>query len=150
MPHLNLEEISTCLQALRNTKKQINSNPQFELPKRLWQYLTDRGGIKPEQKWAELSKQNLKELSQELHQCNLKVTGKGAFKEEFVTCGGIDLAEIDCKTMSSKVIKHCYFAGEILDIDGITGGFNFQSAWTTGYLAGTAIRSAEQHPPQRQ
>jgi predicted Rossmann fold flavoprotein len=146
LPKLTIEEICSCLQNLRHTKKQISSNPQFNLPKRLWQFLTDRAGITSEQKWAELSKQNLKELSQQLHQCNFEVTGKGVFKEEFVTCGGVDLTEIECKTMSSKLIKNCYFAGEILDIDGITGGFNFQNAWTTGFLAGTAIRSGGQHP----
>jgi predicted flavoprotein YhiN len=83
-------------------------------------------------------------LAQELRQGKYEVTGKGVFKEEFVTCGGVNLKEVEFKTMESKVCPGLYFAGEILDVDGITGGFNFQNAWTTGWLAGQAIGQAIQ------
>jgi len=96
-------------------------------------------GIDSEKRWSELSNKTLNQLIQELTQGEYQVKGKAAFKEEFVTCGGVNLKEVDFKTMESRCCPHLYFAGEILDIDGVTGGFNFQSAWTTGWLAGQAI-----------
>ncbi|HEY9881800.1 MAG TPA: NAD(P)/FAD-dependent oxidoreductase, partial [Leptolyngbyaceae cyanobacterium] len=89
--------------------------------------------------WANLSKAGLQALVQELSQGVFAIAGKGVFKEEFVTCGGVNLKEVDFKTMESRICSGLYFAGEILDVDGITGGFNFQNAWTTGWLAGQAI-----------
>ncbi len=119
-------------------QKLINRNP-FALPSRLWEYLMKKAGINPETRWADLpaKQQNLfvKNLcSQEFH-----VSGKTTFKEEFVNSGGIDTAEIDVNTMESRKVKNVFFAGEILNIDGITGGYNFQNAWTTGYIAAKAI-----------
>jgi len=95
--------------------------------------------IDPSQRWADLSKKQLNQLITELTQGSYTITGKGVFKEEFETCGGVSLKEVDFKTMASRCCPGLYFAGEILDIDGVTGGFNFQSAWTTGWLAGQAI-----------
>ena len=121
-------------------RKQIQSNCPFkQIPKRLWQRLTETVGVDTERTWAELSKVQMNKLLQELQQGRYSIGGKGVFKEEFVTCGGVSLAEIDFKTMQSKVCPGLYFAGEILDIDGVTGGFNFQSAWTTGWIAGESM-----------
>lgn len=141
LPEYNSETLRQYLLKIKEQipRKNIVSNCPFSLPKRLWQRLVIVAGINEEKKWSELSKQNLNKLVQELSQGNYQIQGKGVFKEEFVTCGGVTLKEIDFKTMASKVCKGLYFAGEILDIDGVTGGFNFQSAWTTGWLAGGAI-----------
>jgi predicted Rossmann fold flavoprotein len=108
-------------------------------PRRLWQYLAIRSEIEAEAQWANLSKKQANQLVEALTQSRYAIAGKGAFKEEFVTCGGVCLKEVDFKTMESRCCPGLYFAGEILDIDGITGGFNFQSAWTTAWLAGQAI-----------
>lgn len=120
-------------------KRAIATDCPFKLPRRLWHYLISRVGIAPEQRWAEVSKKDMQQLLQELHRGQYLIQGKGVFKEEFVTCGGIDLKEVNFKTMESRCCPGLYFAGEVLDIDGVTGGFNFQSAWTTGWLAGQAI-----------
>jgi predicted Rossmann fold flavoprotein len=120
-------------------KKFIAANCPVPLPRRVWERLTASVGIREGDRWAELSNQALNQLLQELTHGEYTVTGKGAFKEEFVTCGGISLKQVDFKTMESRCCPHLYFAGEILDIDGITGGFNFQSAWTTGWIAGQAM-----------
>jgi predicted Rossmann fold flavoprotein len=122
-----------------NPKRKIYSYFPLSLPKRLWQKLVTYVGIDQQTPWAELSKKVLEKLVQELTQGEYKIQGKGVFKEEFVTCGGVKLKEIDFKTMESKICSNLYFAGEVLDIDGITGGFNFQSAWTTSWLAGNAM-----------
>ena len=89
-----------------------------------------------QKKWGELGKKNMRKLIEFLTKDIYRVSGKTTFKEEFVTCGGISLENIDIKTMQSKIVNNLYFAGEVLDIDGITGGYNFQSAWSTGYIAG--------------
>lgn len=123
-------------------KRAIATACPLPLPQRLWQHLTSHAGIDATKRWAELSKPALNQLLQELTQGSYQVTGKGVFKEEFVTCGGVKLAEVDFKTMASRRCPGLYLAGEILDIDGITGGFNFQSAWTTGWLAGQAIAAS--------
>lgn len=120
-------------------RKAIASNCPFPLPRRLWQYLTATVDITPEDRWTDLSKKSLNQLIQELTQNRYSIQGKGVFKEEFVTCGGVRLKDVDFKTMESRCCPGLYFAGEILDIDGVTGGFNFQSAWTTAWIAGQAI-----------
>ncbi|HBB30347.1 MAG TPA: aminoacetone oxidase family FAD-binding enzyme [Cyanobacteria bacterium UBA8803] len=120
-------------------QRQITTSCPVLLPKRLWVSLVASAGIGEQQRWAELSKKSLNQLIAELTQGCYQITGKGVFKEEFVTCGGVSLKEVDFKTMESRICPGLYFAGEILDIDGITGGFNFQSAWTTAWLAGQAI-----------
>jgi predicted Rossmann fold flavoprotein len=120
-------------------RKAIASNCPLLLPRRLWQYLTATVDITPEDRWTDLSKKSLNQLIQELTQNRYSIQGKGVFKEEFVTCGGVRLKDVDFKTMESRCCPGLYFAGEILDIDGVTGGFNFQSAWTTAWIAGQAI-----------
>jgi predicted Rossmann fold flavoprotein len=107
------------------------------IPHRLWEFLVEKVEISTQKKWSELSKNELNRLINALVNDEYEIKGKTTFKEEFVTCGGISLKEIDLQTMQSKIVPNLYFAGEILDIDGVTGGFNFQAAWTTGYIAGT-------------
>ncbi|MGA8855506.1 MAG: NAD(P)/FAD-dependent oxidoreductase [Christiangramia sp.] len=121
------------------SKQQVSTRPQFDLPKRLWQSIVLASNIKQETKWADLNKEQLKQLSEQLTAAIYQVNGKSTFKEEFVTAGGIDLKEVDFKTFESKLHKNLYFAGEILNIDAITGGFNFQNAWTGGFLAAKAM-----------
>ncbi|MGI0492767.1 NAD(P)/FAD-dependent oxidoreductase [Alkalinema pantanalense CENA528] len=120
-------------------KKTISGNCPVMLPRRLWESLVAQVGIAPQTRWADCSKTAMNALMQELFQGEYVVVGKGVFKEEFVTCGGVELKEVDFKTLESRVCSGLYFAGEVLDIDGVTGGFNFQSAWTTGWLAGQAM-----------
>jgi predicted Rossmann fold flavoprotein len=120
-------------------RRQVATYHPVMLPQRLWQYLVERSQLDPATRWAELSNKAIDRLVQELSQGEYKITGKGVFKEEFVTCGGVNLKEVDFKTMESRLCPGLFFAGEILDIDGVTGGFNFQSAWTTGYLAGVSM-----------
>ncbi|MDE0917553.1 MAG: NAD(P)/FAD-dependent oxidoreductase, partial [Flavobacteriales bacterium] len=116
-------------------KKIMNANP-FGLPNRMWAFLLQKVKINPDMKWFDLSKKNLNQLLNTLLNDIYEVSGKTTFKEEFVTCGGVKLSEIDMTSMESKALKNLYFAGEVMDVDGITGGFNFQAAWTTGYIAG--------------
>ncbi|MBW4535004.1 MAG: NAD(P)/FAD-dependent oxidoreductase [Pleurocapsa minor HA4230-MV1] len=141
LPESNQEDLSQLLTALKQTnpqKKIVNYCP-VELPKRLWQSLIKYVEINPNKVWSEISKKELNKLVAEIVQGQYEIKGKGVFKDEFVTCGGVSLKEVNFKTMESKKCPGLYFAGEILDIDGVTGGFNFQSAWTTSWLAGQAI-----------
>ncbi|AFZ47617.1 HI0933 family protein [Cyanobacterium stanieri PCC 7202] len=138
LPEDNPETIKSELNKLKSSKakqKVINYNG-FNLPKRLWQSLVDFSLLNNEKIWAEITKKELEKLAFELTRGVYAIEGKGVFKDEFVTCGGVTLKEIDFKTMESKKCEGLYFAGEILDIDGVTGGFNFQNAWTTGWLFG--------------
>jgi hypothetical protein len=122
-----------------NARKKIATHAAFsQIPIRLWKQLVHFIGDK---NWGDVSKTELKKLAEELTAGEFKIQGKGQFKEEFVTCGGVSLKEVDFKTMQSRVVDGLFFAGEALDIDGITGGFNFQAAWTTGWLAGSAMPS---------
>ena len=121
---------------LKLNKKLVYKENYFQIPKRLWHYILTKVNISNKQIYSELSKKNINKIINTLVNDEFKVSGKTTFKEEFVTCGGIDLSEIDMLTMESKKNKNILFAGEILNIDGVTGGFNFQAAWTTGYLAG--------------
>ena len=118
---------------------QVGTNPRDELPKRLWTALVNQAGIAKGTTWAHLSKEGEKNLLKALTEYRAKVQGKTTNKEEFVTCGGVCLKEVDFRTMESKLAPGLHFAGECLDFDGITGGFNFQAAWTTGRIAGLAI-----------
>ncbi|MCC5610628.1 NAD(P)/FAD-dependent oxidoreductase [Nostoc sp. CHAB 5834] len=144
LPQLQQEEVREKVLAVKDEwgKKAIALHRGVDLPHRLWQYIIARAGITTEDRWAEISSKTLNKLVQELTQGQYLISGKGAFKEEFVTCGGVNLKEVNFKTMESRLIPDLYFAGEILDIDGVTGGFNFQSAWTTGYLAGIAMATS--------
>ncbi len=145
LPQLNQEDIRQKLLAVKteHSKKAIALHRGVDLPHRLWQYLVARAGISQEDRWSGISNKTLNVLIQELCQGQYQIQGKGVFKEEFVTCGGVKLQEVNFKTMESRLVPGLYFAGEILDIDGVTGGFNFQSAWTTAYLAGQAMGSEE-------
>ena len=120
-----------------------NRNP-FELPSRLWIYLLNQSGINEDIRWADLPAKEQNKLIKNLTAHEFEVKGKTTFKEEFVTSGGIKLAEIDATTMQSKIVPNLYFAGEILDVDGITGGFNFQHAWTSGWIAAKNIAATDQ------
>lgn len=123
----------------QNTKKLIAKYAHFELPKRLWENLVKAAGIEEETKWADVSKKQLHAFAEQLTNAEFQVNGKSTFKEEFVTAGGIDLKEVNFKTMESKILPNVYFAGEILNIDAITGGFNFQNAWTGGFIVANSI-----------
>ena len=120
------------------SQKIINKNP-FVLPSRLWEFLAEQSGIKNEWRWAELPSAEQNKFIKNLCQYECEVKGKTTFKEEFVTAGGIKLNEVDANTMMSKKVPNLFFAGEVLDVDGITGGFNFQHAWTSGFVAAKAI-----------
>lgn len=121
-----------------NPSKSIHHFFPYILPKRLLDFLFIKAGYADKKIWSDVSKDDINKLINCLLYDNYEVVGKTTFKEEFVTCGGINLDDVNFKTMESKRIKNLYFAGEILDIDGITGGFNFQAAWTTGFIAGNA------------
>ncbi len=124
-----------------NGRKQVSQNPELGLPRRMWLSLLEKCKIPRETKWAELGKKNRARLVETLKCTELEVDGKALNKEEFVTCGGVKLSEVNFKTMESRLMPGLFFAGEILDIDGITGGFNFQSCWTTGFIAGNEMGS---------
>jgi predicted Rossmann fold flavoprotein len=141
LPQLNEEKLAAEFQARRKSQpaKLIVNFPIAPLPARLWEQLILASGIARETRWAALSKGNQHDLIRQLLRSEFPVTGKSLNKDEFVTCGGVRLNEVNFKTMESKICPGLFFAGEVLDIDGITGGFNFQSAWTTGWLAGRAM-----------
>jgi predicted Rossmann fold flavoprotein len=124
---------------LANLKKQIATWNPFALPARLWERLIIAAGLKPETVWTSVSNAALFTLAGQVAAAEFTVEGKSLNKDEFVTCGGVRLREIDFKTMESRECPGLHFAGEVLDIDGVTGGFNFQAAWTTGWLAGQAM-----------
>ncbi|MBL0341964.1 MAG: NAD(P)/FAD-dependent oxidoreductase [Bacteroidetes bacterium] len=142
IPPFNEEQVYEKLMehSFQNKLKKVCNTSQFNIPSRLWELLCKRTSIDEHKRWSETSKASLRKLSQQLVACQLNVKGKTTFKEEFVTCGGVDLKEVNMKTMESKLIPGLYFAGEILNIDGVTGGFNFQAAWTTGFIAGSSIK----------
>lgn len=117
----------------------VHGKNPFDLPSRLWQYFLQLAEIKENVRWADMPAKNRNKLIQILTGQVFEVNGKTTFKEEFVTCGGISLSEIDANTMQSRKIPNLFFAGEIMDVDGITGGFNFQHAWTSGWIAAKAI-----------
>jgi predicted Rossmann fold flavoprotein len=127
----------------KNPKKQIATWSPLAMPQRLWERLVTSAGIPAATPWAQVGNAALGTLATQLTAAELKVVGKSLFKEEFVTCGGVKLAEVDFRTMESRVCPGLHFAGEVLDVDGVTGGFNFQAAWTTGWLAGQAMAEKE-------
>ncbi|RTY64372.1 NAD(P)/FAD-dependent oxidoreductase [Flavobacterium sp. LB2P53] len=135
------EDVEKKLKDLKqeHAKKSVSKKSPFELTNRLWESLVFASGIEAETKWADLSKIQLTNLANQLTNGTFQVNGKSTFKEEFVTAGGIDLKEINFKTMESKLHENLYFAGEIVNIDAITGGFNFQNAWTSGFIVASAI-----------
>lgn len=122
--------------ATENENKSLQKAKPFSLPERLWIFLLTKSEILPSKRWKEVGKNGMNKLVSTLTNDAYSVEGKTTFKEEFVTCGGVSLENIDFKTMQSKVCNNLYFSGEVLDIDGITGGYNFQAAWTTAFIAG--------------
>lgn len=120
--------------------KRVSNKMEFNIPGRLWEYLIIKANTNPERRWADLKSSEINSLIKHLNADEYFVKGKTTFKEEFVTAGGISLNEVDHNTMESKLVKGLYFAGEILNIDGITGGYNFQNAWTTGYIAAKSLK----------
>jgi len=141
LPHLTEEKLAAEFQARRKSQpaKLIVNFPITPLPARLWEKLVLASGIARETRWSVLSGAAQHKLIQQLLHSKFPVTGKSLNKDEFVTCGGVRLSEVNFKTMESRVCPELFFAGEVLDIDGITGGFNFQAAWTTGWIAGCAM-----------
>ncbi len=144
LPAYNEQTLRTQFEQLRfeiAAQKMINRNP-FGLPSRLWEFFLKQAGVKEEMRWADLSAALQNKLIKILCVCEYAVKGKTTFKEEFVTAGGIKLNEVDANTMMSKLVPNLFFAGEILDVDGVTGGFNFQHAWTSGWVAAKSISNS--------
>ncbi|MGN1256806.1 MAG: NAD(P)/FAD-dependent oxidoreductase [Bacteroidaceae bacterium] len=135
----NLVEAEIKEIASLHPQKQVTSIRPFQLPARLWQYLTEKAGIAADRKWAEIGRKGTNRLIETLTNDCHQISGRGTYKEEFVTCGGISLKSIQANTLESKHMPGLFFAGEVLDIDAVTGGFNLQAAWTTGYIVGESI-----------
>ena len=133
---INEEELRLEFDKITSSRKLVYKHNPFEVPRRLWHFILNKLEISEDQIWGDLKKKSKNKLINTLINDKFEVKGKTTFKEEFVSCGGIDLSDVDMNTMESKLHKGIYFSGELLNIDGITGGFNFQAAWTTGYLAG--------------
>jgi len=145
IPHVSENELRTEFQSRRQMEptRRVNNSPIGGIPARLWENLVSNAGIFAETTWTSLTRAGMNELIRQLRATELEVDGKSLNKDEFVTCGGVRLHEINFKTMESRITPNLYFAGELLDIDGITGGFNFQAAWTTGWIAGHAMAGVE-------
>jgi predicted Rossmann fold flavoprotein len=141
LPDYNEENLRKKFQELRieNASQKVINKNSFGLPSRLWEFLAEQSGVKNEWRWADLPSAEQNRFIKNLFSYECEVKGKTTFKEEFVTAGGIKLNEIDANTMMSKKAPNLFFAGEVLDVDGITGGFNFQHAWTSGFVAAKNI-----------
>jgi len=142
---LTRQEVESCLLKFQaaNPRKQVANLHPFGLPSRLWLYILSKLGIDAVKPWAEIGRKTLNRMIETLVNDQYTIAGKGTFREEFVTCGGVSLSSINSKTLESKVCPNLFFAGEVLDIDAITGGFNLQAAWTTGFIAGKSASSCE-------
>ncbi|KAL3810626.1 hypothetical protein ACJIZ3_000676 [Penstemon smallii] len=143
VPDLHIEDVKSLLYQHKNKfakQKVVNSfPPELGLVKRFWKYILEREDLVEDILWASISNNLLVSVASHLKNCSFCVKGKGQFKDEFVTAGGVPLSEIFLNTMQSRIQSHLFFAGEVLNIDGVTGGFNFQNAWSGGYIAGTSI-----------
>jgi predicted Rossmann fold flavoprotein len=141
LPRLSLEQITDEFQARRQSDggKLVVNVPLAPLTARLWEQLVLAAGLDRDTRWAAVTRPQMHALGQQLTRSEFTVTGKSLNKDEFVTCGGVKLSEVNFQTMESRICPGLFFAGELLDIDGITGGFNFQAAWTTGFIAGRAM-----------
>lgn len=143
-----MKAVENCKQELMENKescprRQVVGQPLYSLPSRLWNSLVLASGIGTEKRWADVGKKEMHALAEQLTSGKYSVSGKSTFKEEFVTAGGVDLKEVNFKTFESKKFPGLYFAGEVLNIDAVTGGFNFQAAWTGGWIAGSAMGQAD-------
>lgn len=141
LPEQTLSEVQELLNRQKDSfpHRQLGSENPLGLPKRFWQKTLAGQGIDPERRWGEASQKSLNGLAEGLKRSLFQVEGQSPHKEEFVTAGGVSLREIDCRTMESRCAKGLYLAGEVIDIDGLTGGFNFQNAWSTGWVAGESM-----------
>lgn len=140
---VDLDECDVLLKEIKqeHAKKMVGKKSPFDFPNRLWESLVNAAGIDAETKWADLTRNQLQALAAQLVNGEYNVNGKSTFKEEFVTAGGVDLKEVNFKTMESKRVESLYFAGEVINVDAITGGFNFQNAWTGAVIAAESITS---------
>lgn len=136
---LKLDEVSTALLEWKTSNKFVANTPLFAIKSRLWEFILEKSGVSKQQRWSEIGPKQINKLAESLVNDTYSMSGKTTFKEEFVTAGGIDLNEINVQTMEAKRFPGLFFAGEAMDIDGITGGFNFQAAWTTAFIAGKSI-----------
>lgn len=139
--NVNVDQVANRLKQLQqeHPNKQLQNARLLEIPIRLWLYLIEKCGISKEMTWAQMGKKPFNKLVNILTNDEYQVSGKTTFKEEFVTCGGVSLESINMKTMESKAVPNLYFTGEVIDVDGITGGYNFQAAWTTAFVAGKLL-----------
>ena len=144
-PDISSEELKHLIMnySKEHAARLVVSDCPVALPKNLWKALLEMSQIPKDLRWSVFSKQHMQKMIEILQACPFQIEGKTTYKEEFVTCGGIKLKEIDFKTMESRICPGLYFAGEVIDVDGVTGGFNFQNAWTTSWLAGRAIAARE-------
>ncbi|MCI6207824.1 MAG: aminoacetone oxidase family FAD-binding enzyme [Prevotella sp.] len=131
------EEVAAIVAA--NVQKQLASVRPFNLPSRLWLYILAKSGLQQQKRWGELGKKGISRLVETLTNDIHTISGKGRFRDEFVTCGGVSLSSVDMNTLESRVCPHLFFAGEVLDVDAITGGFNLQAAWTMGFIVGRNV-----------
>ena len=131
------EEMAAIVAA--NAQKQLASVRPFNLPSRLWLYILAKSGLQQQKRWGELGKKGISRLVETLTNDIHTISGKGRFRDEFVTCGGVSLLSVDMNTLESRVCPHLFFAGEVLDVDAITGGFNLQAAWTMGFVVGRNV-----------
>ena len=131
------EEVAAIVAA--NAQKQLASVRPFNLPSRLWLYILAKSGLQQQKRWGELGKKGISRLGETLTNDIHTISGKGRFRDEFVTCGGVSLSSVDMNTLESRVSPHLFFAGEVLDVDAITGGFNLQAAWTMGFVVGRNV-----------
>jgi predicted Rossmann fold flavoprotein len=143
IPTLKVEAVKQILLTAKTDqpKKFISNYCPVDISLRLWEYLLDKAEVELEKRWADISNKAIQQIVNVLTASEYAIAGKGVFKEEFVTCGGIRLQDVNFQTMESKICSGLFFAGEILDIDGVTGGFNFQNAWTTAWIAAQGITS---------
>ena len=139
---MSAEDVFEVLEKQRvdSPQKQVSTWSPVGLSSRLWKLLITRAGLDEKREWGGCSSKALRQLAGQVNGFALPITGKNKHREEFVTCGGIRLKEVSFQTMESRLVPGLYFAGEVLDIDALTGGFNLQAAWTTGYLAAQAMR----------
>jgi predicted Rossmann fold flavoprotein len=141
IPSLKVEAVKQILLSAKTDqpKKFISNYCSVDVSLRLWEYLLDKAEVEPEKRWADVSNKAIQQITNVLTASEYAIAGKGAFKDEFVTCGGVRLQDVNFQTMESKICSGLFFAGEILDIDGVTGGFNFQNAWTTAWIAAQGL-----------
>ena len=142
------DEVMSVLKEYRgeHPKRIIVGHNLFPIPRRYWERIVSYAGIDSEQTWSHITREQMQAVADELTRARFHVQGKGEFKEEFVTAGGVKLKEVDFRTMESRICPGLYFAGEVLDVDGITGGFNFQAAWSTSWIAGTSMGLPKSQP----